>query len=256
MLGYDHRRRPVRGARRVRAHARLRVPEHRAEHRQLVPVRRGDQPQQPDQRVRAAAVDAGGRAGRDRPEPADPHGRGRGLPCRPSTTSSAWASSGSSPRTSRCASATSARSATTCSRRSTATRGCRSARSAQDPTRGVIRLRANTAESWYHSLQTQLDKRFSNGLSAGVHYTWSRFEDTASEIFNPSAARWPSRRTRSTSPPRRDARPTTGRTASPATSCGSCRGCASSRASRRQVRSAAGRSARSSRSRAARRSRC
>jgi len=57
----------------------------------------------------------------------------------------------------------------------------------QDPSRGVIRLRANTAESWYHSLQTQLDKRFSRGLSAGVHYTWSRFEDTASEIFNPSA---------------------------------------------------------------------
>jgi hypothetical protein len=57
----------------------------------------------------------------------------------------------------------------------------------QDPSRGVIRLRTNTAESWYHSLQTQLDKRFSRGLSAGVHYTWSRFEDTASEIFNPSA---------------------------------------------------------------------
>ena len=56
-----------------------------------------------------------------------------------------------------------------------------------DPTRGVIRLRANTAESWYHSIQTGLEKRFSNGLSAGVHYTWSRFEDTASEIFNPSA---------------------------------------------------------------------
>jgi hypothetical protein len=57
----------------------------------------------------------------------------------------------------------------------------------QDTSRGVIRLRANTAESWYHSIQTQLDKRFSSGLSAGVHYTWSRFEDTASEIFNPSA---------------------------------------------------------------------
>jgi len=55
-----------------------------------------------------------------------------------------------------------------------------------DPTRGVIRLRANTAESWYHSMQTGLEKRFSNGLSAGVHYTWSRFTDTASEIFNPS----------------------------------------------------------------------
>ena len=57
----------------------------------------------------------------------------------------------------------------------------------QDPSRGVIRLRANTAESWYHSLQTQLDKRFSGGLSAGFHYTWSRFEDTASEVFNPSS---------------------------------------------------------------------
>jgi hypothetical protein len=50
----------------------------------------------------------------------------------------------------------------------------------------VIRLRANTAESWYQSLQTGLEKRFSEGLSAGVHYTWSRFVDTASEVFNPS----------------------------------------------------------------------
>src|SRR6185436_8253338 len=56
-----------------------------------------------------------------------------------------------------------------------------------DPGRGVVRLRANTAESWYHSIQTQLDKRFSSALSAGLHYTWSRFEDTASEVFNPSS---------------------------------------------------------------------
>jgi hypothetical protein len=56
-----------------------------------------------------------------------------------------------------------------------------------DPTRGVIRLRANEAESWYHSLQTGLDKRFSRGLSAGLHYTWSKYLDTASEIFNPSS---------------------------------------------------------------------
>ena len=55
-----------------------------------------------------------------------------------------------------------------------------------DPTRGIVRLRANTAESWYHSLQTGVEKRFSNGLSAGVHYTWSRFTDTASELFNTS----------------------------------------------------------------------
>ena len=57
-----------------------------------------------------------------------------------------------------------------------------------NPARGVIRLRANTAESWYHSLQVQVDRRFSAGLSAAVHYTWSRFEDTASDIFNPSVS--------------------------------------------------------------------
>ena len=56
-----------------------------------------------------------------------------------------------------------------------------------DPSRGVIRTRANTAESWYHSLQTGLEKRLSGGLSAAVHYTWSRYIDTASEIFNPSS---------------------------------------------------------------------
>ena len=57
-----------------------------------------------------------------------------------------------------------------------------------DPAQGAVRVRANTAQSWYHSLQTQVDKRFSNGLSAGVHYTWSRFEDTASDIFNASVS--------------------------------------------------------------------
>ena len=57
-----------------------------------------------------------------------------------------------------------------------------------DPAQGVIRERANTADSWYHSVQTQVDKRLSGGLSAGIHYSWSRFEDTASEIFNPSVS--------------------------------------------------------------------
>lgn len=55
-----------------------------------------------------------------------------------------------------------------------------------DTTRGVIRLRANMAESDYHSLQTSIEKRFSRGFSAGLHYTWSVFMDTASENFNPS----------------------------------------------------------------------
>jgi hypothetical protein len=53
-------------------------------------------------------------------------------------------------------------------------------------TLGVIRLRANGAESDYHSMQVSLDKRLSRGFSAGVHYTWSSFIDTASDLFNPS----------------------------------------------------------------------
>jgi hypothetical protein len=35
-------------------------------------------------------------------------------------------------------------------------------------------------------MQTSLEKRLSRGFSAGLHYTWSSFIDTASEIFNPS----------------------------------------------------------------------
>ncbi|HEX6622628.1 MAG TPA: hypothetical protein VF064_02865, partial [Pyrinomonadaceae bacterium] len=53
---------------------------------------------------------------------------------------------------------------------------------------GVIRLRANAAASIYHSMQVSLEKRLSRGFSAGAHYTWSTFIDTASEIFNPSGA--------------------------------------------------------------------
>jgi hypothetical protein len=56
-----------------------------------------------------------------------------------------------------------------------------------DAAREVIRLRANAANSIYHSLQVSMDKRLSKGFSAGVHYTWSAFIDTASEIFNPSS---------------------------------------------------------------------
>jgi hypothetical protein len=55
-------------------------------------------------------------------------------------------------------------------------------------TQGIIRLRANAANSIYHSMQISLEKRLSKGFSAGAHYTWSAFIDTASEIFNPSGA--------------------------------------------------------------------
>ena len=53
-------------------------------------------------------------------------------------------------------------------------------------TNGIRRVRGNTAESDYHSMQVSFEKRLSRGFSAGVHYTWSAFIDTASEIFNPS----------------------------------------------------------------------
>lgn len=57
-----------------------------------------------------------------------------------------------------------------------------------DPTRGVLRLRANTGSSTYHSLQTSIEKRFSKGYQFSAHYTWSAFIDDQSEIFNASTA--------------------------------------------------------------------
>ena len=56
-----------------------------------------------------------------------------------------------------------------------------------NPNLAIVRLRANAASSIYHSMQVSLDKRLSRGFSAGLHYTWSKFIDTASEIFNPSS---------------------------------------------------------------------
>lgn len=57
-----------------------------------------------------------------------------------------------------------------------------------DPTRGIIRHRANSASSIYHSLQMSLEKRLSRGVSMATHYTWSSFIDDASEVFNASSA--------------------------------------------------------------------
>ncbi len=57
-----------------------------------------------------------------------------------------------------------------------------------DNTRGVLRLRANTGSSSYHSLQTSIEKRFSKGYQFSAHYTWSAFIDDQSEIFNSSVA--------------------------------------------------------------------
>jgi hypothetical protein len=57
-----------------------------------------------------------------------------------------------------------------------------------NPNQETIRLRANTAQSTYNALQVSFDKRLSKGFSAGFHYTFSSFIDTASELFNPSGA--------------------------------------------------------------------
>jgi len=38
-------------------------------------------------------------------------------------------------------------------------------------------------QSWYHSLQTRLDKRFSHGVLFGLNYTWSKYMD-ATEYLN------------------------------------------------------------------------
>jgi hypothetical protein len=57
-----------------------------------------------------------------------------------------------------------------------------------DDTQGVIRLRANTGSSIYHSMQISFDHRYSRGLSGGVHYTWSSFIDNGSDIVNPSSS--------------------------------------------------------------------
>lgn len=55
------------------------------------------------------------------------------------------------------------------------------------PNQGPTRLRTNSGSSIYHSLQTSLEKRLSSGFSAGLHYTYSTFIDTMSEIFNVSS---------------------------------------------------------------------
>ncbi len=57
-----------------------------------------------------------------------------------------------------------------------------------DPSRGAITLRTNSASSTYNALQASLEKRLRRGFAFGLHYTWSSFIDTVSEIFPPSGA--------------------------------------------------------------------
>ena len=69
-----------------------------------------------------------------------------------------------------------------CTAPTTANGFCRSI-----PNQGPTRLRTNSGSSIYHSLQTSLEKRLSRGFGAGLHYTFSTFIDTMSEIFNVSS---------------------------------------------------------------------
>jgi hypothetical protein len=52
-----------------------------------------------------------------------------------------------------------------------------------NPSRGPLRLWANNGSSSYNAFQASFEKRFSGGFTANVHYTWSKFIDTASDIF-------------------------------------------------------------------------
>jgi len=53
-----------------------------------------------------------------------------------------------------------------------------------DALQGSRNIRTNGGGSSYHSLQTSLHRRFTDGLSGSVAYTWSRLIDNASDIFS------------------------------------------------------------------------
>jgi len=57
-----------------------------------------------------------------------------------------------------------------------------------NPNLGIVRERANSGSSIYHSLQASLEKRLSRNFSMAAHYTWSAFIDDGSEVFNPSVS--------------------------------------------------------------------
>jgi len=52
-----------------------------------------------------------------------------------------------------------------------------------NPARGSIGSRTNDGDSIYHGLQTDLTRRFRNGLLFEVAYTWSKSIDNGSEVF-------------------------------------------------------------------------
>ena len=57
-----------------------------------------------------------------------------------------------------------------------------------NPSRGVINIRDNRADSQYHSLQLQLDRSFSKGLFFRFAYTYGKLLDDSSEVFTTFAS--------------------------------------------------------------------
>jgi hypothetical protein len=57
-----------------------------------------------------------------------------------------------------------------------------------NPNLGIVRERANSGSSVYHSLQASLQRRLARNFAMAAHYTWSAFIDDGSEVFNPSTS--------------------------------------------------------------------
>jgi Carboxypeptidase regulatory-like domain/TonB dependent receptor len=49
----------------------------------------------------------------------------------------------------------------------------------------AVNVTTNEGESWYNALQVRVDRRFANGYTLGINYTFSRFEE-AIEFLNPA----------------------------------------------------------------------
>jgi hypothetical protein len=47
----------------------------------------------------------------------------------------------------------------------------------------AVNTTTNEGKSWYNALQLRVDRRFANGYTLGVNYTWSKFEE-ATEFLN------------------------------------------------------------------------
>ncbi|MBI4469957.1 MAG: TonB-dependent receptor [Acidobacteria bacterium] len=56
-----------------------------------------------------------------------------------------------------------------------------------NPDRGIWFMRTNGGDSYYHSLQTKVERRFANSPAGSIFlrgaYTWSRYVDVNSEVF-------------------------------------------------------------------------